>query len=147
MAYSAVDMMQTTRECLVLDVAKCFKGYDVVEVLGYRHAYYNNLCCHTRPSLILLRIFGLICEATIGQTEFMLIMTHFVMLQSTPGTTRFSIQRSFNRFAGLPMPSALINRNWYKWFFRKENAYALDGDLCYGRTDQIYNGFRCPRSQ
>jgi len=27
-------------------------------------------------------------------------------------TTRFSIQRSFNRFAGLPMPSALINRNW-----------------------------------
>ena len=72
MAYSAVDMMQTTRECLVLDVAECFKGHDVVEVLGYRHAHYNNLFCYTCPSLILLRIFGRIYEATIGPTGFML---------------------------------------------------------------------------
>ena len=41
-------------------------------------------------------------------------MTHFVMLQSTPGTTRFSIQLSFNRFAVLRTQSAKINRDWYK---------------------------------
>ncbi|MBN2455791.1 MAG: hypothetical protein JXB29_04505 [Sedimentisphaerales bacterium] len=70
----------------------------------------------------------------------------YTMLRLMPGTKLLSIQPLFNLSAGLPMPIALINRNWYYRITKKQLEYLarrvkllhrLTGKICKEKIESL----------